>query len=76
MNAPEWLANTVTDEDRQGFARQRAPAEAVEAMLFAKEGDDDGRSEWYFIRLPNGDLVFATYPHGDTYFATEQWRQI
>lgn len=75
-SAPEWLANTVTDDDRQGFARQIAPREAVDLVLSTKIGAEDGRSEWYFIRLPNGDLVLATYPCGDTYFATEQWRSI
>lgn len=25
------------------------------------------RSDWTWIRLANGDLVLATYPHGDLY---------
>lgn len=45
--------------------------ELVEKILNAPEGDDDGRSQWYWIRLSNGDLVMACYPHGDTYLETE-----
>lgn len=32
---------------------------------------DDGRSEWHWFRLANGDLILGTFPHGDTYFETE-----
>lgn len=50
-----------------------APAsdEAVRAILDAPVGDDS-RSPWYWIQLPDGDLMLATFPTGDTY---EEWSQ-
>ena len=33
--------------------------------------DDDGRSNWCWIRLQNGDLILGVYPQGDTYSAVE-----
>lgn len=32
----------------------------------------DGRSEWIWLRLPNGDLVLGVFPQGDTYMACEE----
>lgn len=63
----------------EGCQEQSAPQEAVDYVLKQRVGDDnyhDGRSHWVWIRLPDGDLVLATYPQGDTYFSTEQWRTI
>ena len=31
----------------------------------------NGRSEFKWIRLQNGDLILGVYPRGDTYFETE-----
>lgn len=55
------------------WARQPATPDAVDCVL---NGD---KSPWYFIRLPNGDLVLAVYPQegpNGTYLQTEQWRTI
>lgn len=43
-------------------------------VLNAAPEDADGhaRSQWVWIRFPNGDLVLATYPQDDTYFGVEQ----
>lgn len=46
--------------------QQPASAEAVLKVLHAPF-DDDGRGEWQWIRLPNGDLCLAVFPMGDTY---------
>lgn len=35
------------------------------------DADDDGRSNWCWIRLQNGDLILGVYPQGDTYSAVE-----
>lgn len=62
-----------------GYWQEPAPDEAVAYVLSTEiegEGFNDGRSKWVWIRLPDGDLVLATYPQGDTYFSTEQWRTI
>jgi hypothetical protein len=40
--------------------------EDVTAVIQSKIGDD-GRSDWKFIRLSNGDLVLAVYPTGEMY---------
>lgn len=53
-----------------------APQEAVDYVLNQPTQGLDGRSDWVWIRLPDGDLVLAIYPQGDTYFSTEQWRTI
>lgn len=73
---PKFVPIDDDYEGSTGFWRQQAPREAVDFVLAASIGEDDGRSEWFFIRLPSGDLVLATYPHGDTYSATEAWRSI
>lgn len=43
----------------------------IAAAVIAAPIGNDGRSEWKWIRLPNGSLVLATYPEGDTYELTE-----
>lgn len=46
-----------------------AERDAVDYVLSqsSEELGFDGRSNWVWIRLANGDLVLATYPQGDTY---------
>ena len=48
-----------------------ASAESVKLVLAADEKDDDGRSPWMWVRLPNGDLILGVYPQGDTYLQLE-----
>lgn len=48
-----------------------ASEESVSKILSADPTSMDGRSNWLWFRLPNGDLIFGCYPEGDTYFATE-----
>lgn len=57
-------------DSKHGYQREPASFEAKDYVLKHKHSD------WYFIRLPNGDLVLAVYPQEDCYFATEQWRTI
>lgn len=45
---------------------------AVETVLKAPEGTEDGRSEYCWLRLANGDLMLGVFPRGDTYFAVEE----
>lgn len=62
-----------------GYWQEPAPKEAVLYVLnqsVETESSHDGRSHWLWIRLPDGGLVLACYPQGDTYFSTEQWRTI
>ena len=39
----------------------------VNAVLNAEVDTGEGRSQWYWIRLPNGDLLLGTFPQGATY---------
>jgi len=40
-------------------------------VINARVDDPDGRSQWMWVRLPNGDLILGVYPQGDTYFCVE-----
>jgi hypothetical protein len=45
-----------------------AATEADAAFVIAQTTDGyDGRSDWRWIRLPNGDLILGVFPQGDTY---------
>jgi hypothetical protein len=57
-----------TDQQAQVHLQDAAP-EAVTEVLAADPNDEDGRSQWVWMRFPNGDLVLATFPQGDTYFS-------
>lgn len=70
---PEHHRMTV---DENLWSEQAAPPESVDYILAKPIGGEDNRSSWVFIRLPSGDLVLATYPQGETYLMTEQWRDI
>lgn len=70
-------AKTVHDDDTPAIWQlQPASAEAVADTLAQNENDPDGRSEWLWVRLPNGDLILGVYPQGDTYLAHEMEREI
>lgn len=62
---------TGRDTDRIIARQKPASAEAVNVILASSDTDPDGRSEWLWVRLANGDLLLATYPQGDGYFAHE-----
>ncbi len=49
-----------------------ASDEASKAIIAANPYSMDGRSNWLWFRLPNGDLIFGCFPEGDTYFAWER----
>ena len=49
-----------------------ASQESVNTVLAAGEDDPEGRSQWMWVRLGNGDLILGVYPQGETYFATEK----
>lgn len=39
----------------------------VNYVLAADESGHDGRSNWVWLRLANGDLILGVFPQGDTY---------
>jgi len=66
---PEWETESIA-------LRQNASQEMAEYVISQKEADLDGRSQYYWFRLSNGDLILGVYPCGDTYFETELDRTI
>lgn len=67
-------AHVTLDDDDAGRVLARihpASAGAVEKVLSADVNSMDGRSNWVWVRLPNGDLILGIYPQGDTYLALE-----
>lgn len=60
-----WL-QPMSDEAVQYMVAQ--PVDGPEGM--------DGRSEWLWVRLPNGDLMCGFFPHGDSYFEHEAEREV
>ena len=61
----------VKNRNVDGLIVEDADQEAVECVLGADPESADGRSQWVWIRFPDGDLVLSLYPQGDTYF--EAW---
>ncbi len=53
------------------FLIHPASKESVRTVLAANEDCPDGRSNWVWLRLPNGDLALGVFPQGDTYFDVE-----
>ena len=45
---------------------------SIDLVLGKSPADDDGRSEWLWIRLENGDLILGCFPQGETYFEVEE----
>lgn len=58
-------------ESQQIAWHKPASNESVSYVLAQDVDDEDGRSEWLWVRLANGDLILGVYPQADTYFATE-----
>ena len=44
----------------------------VNLVLSQDPDDENGRSEWRWLRLNNGDLALIVFPQGDTYMALER----
>lgn len=62
------------DEDPKRTIAMIHPAsqESVDFILAQDEDSPDGRSNWVWLRLPNGDLILGVFPQGDAYFAVEE----
>ena len=66
---PDWTLDGIA-------YRQKASKTMVEHVLAQVENTSNGRSQFYWFRLANGDLILGVYPRGDTYFYTESDRTI
>ena len=72
--------HTIEAEDPETGRRLGYPAayvhaaspDAVRTVLDAPEGTPDGRSEYVWLRLANGDLILGVFPRGDTYLGVEE----
>lgn len=57
------------DEEWGSVHVKPASEAAVGIVLSADPGSEEGRSQWIWVRLPNGDLVLGVFPQSDTYMA-------
>ena len=66
-------AHHVYDEEDGLFIASVHPAAQAARLrvLNADEFSDDGRSNWVWVRLRNGDLILGVFPQGETYEAVE-----
>lgn len=62
----------VPMEDKTILSMHTAIDEDIKTVLRAPRNTDDGRSQWLWIRLHNGDLILGCFPQGDTYLAVEK----
>ena len=61
------------DDERRVLARVHpASQKSVQCVLEQKEEGYDGRSNWVWVRLANGDLILGVFPQGDTYLSVEK----
>lgn len=47
-------------------------SEEVAAQVLNTPVHDDGRSDFVWMRLSNGDLILGVFPCGETYFDIEE----
>jgi len=66
-----WTTNEPK-EDKTILHVHPASEEAVKTVLAQSADGMDGRSNWIWIRLENGDLILGCYPQGETYMAVEE----
>ena len=61
--------SALNEQGQVAFLATSYPAspQEVEYVLSQATTDDDGRSDWRWIRLPNGDLILGVFPQGETY---------
>jgi hypothetical protein len=69
----EYEVSDPETRERVTLYISNASPESVATVLAADEHAEDGdaRSQWVWLRTPNGDLVLAVFPQDGTYFATE-----
>lgn len=69
---PTALADSNETLTLDSFVLIRGKADQELAKrIAALPAGEDLRSEWFWLRTRDGDLMLACFPHGDTYFETE-----
>ena len=72
MKKSKMKAHVLMTEVEQTVAwLHPASAKAVKKVLKAPKNTGNGRSNWMWVRLPNGDLILGVFPQGETYEAVE-----
>lgn len=67
-----YHVNELGSESELIIAEVKDASEEYVELVLNKDADhQDGRSDWKWIRLSNGDLILGVYPYGDTYFECE-----
>lgn len=63
------LTNVIEETGQVMHVATILPAKRADVnyVLAADEDSHDGRSNWVWLRLANGDLVLGVFPQGDTY---------
>jgi hypothetical protein len=56
-----------TEEDVGAVCIKNASRAAHRYVRAASKHDEDGRSQWLWVRLPNGDVILGVFPQGATY---------
>lgn len=64
------------DEEWGSVHIKPASEQAVGIVLSADPRSDEGRSQWVWVRLPNGDLVLGVFPQSETYLAASELDEI
>ena len=74
MRVPTGRMNYGFGDQDEVVIVSDASEESVRTVLAAEPENDWGnaRSQWVWMRFPNGDLVLATFPQDHTYFDTEE----
>ena len=72
---PVTIKTLYVDEFDEACERSMPISDAHAHTIINQPMDDNGRSQWHLIRLASGELVLACYPRGDTYIATEAYRE-
>lgn len=70
MSRVETNRPLLTELGFSGYVEDAHP-NYVTKVIAADPESDDGRSQWLWITLPNGDKLIACYPQGDTYSESE-----
>jgi hypothetical protein len=75
----QLTAHDIYDTDENGKQTTKrlahtfpASEQAAFTVLMADKDDPEGRSQWMWVRLANGDLILGLYPQGDTYCLVEE----
>lgn len=66
--------NSLVNVEGDIINKTLATKEEVVKVLSANSDSENGRSEFFWLRFPNGELALATFPRGNTYIeVSDTW---